>query len=57
MQRYSRLNTGNHMLSEEKEQKRINTNAITRYNAIVLSCDQQLNPWCDHRFPFRPYIS
>ena len=57
MQRYSRLNTGNHILRREKEQKRINTNAITRYNAIVLSCDQQLNPWCDHRFPFRPYIS
>ena len=31
------------MLGEEKkEQKLINTNVITRYNATVVSCDEQL---------------
>ena len=31
------------MLSEEKKQKKlINANAITRHNAIVTSCDEQM---------------
>ena len=30
------------MLSEKKEQKLINTNAITRRNVIAISRDQQL---------------
>ena len=41
--RYSRWNMSNHVLSEggKKEQKLINTNVITRHNAIAISCDQQ----------------
>ena len=31
------------MLSEEKKQKKlINANVITRHNAIVISCDEQM---------------
>ena len=31
------------MLSEKKNQKKlINANVITRYNAIVISCDEQM---------------
>ena len=31
------------MLSEEKKQKKlINANVITRHNAIVISCDEQI---------------
>ena len=32
----------NHMLSEEKAKKLINANVITRHNAIVISCDEQM---------------
>ena len=33
----------NRLLSEEKEQKKlINANVITRHNAIVISCDEQM---------------
>ena len=33
----------NCMLSEEKKQKKlINANVITRHNAIVISCDEQM---------------
>ena len=32
-----------HMLSEKKKQKKlINVNVITRHNAIVISCDEQM---------------
>ena len=30
------------MLSEEKQKKLINANVITRHNAIVISCDEQM---------------
>ena len=30
------------MLSEKKQQKLINADVITRHNAIVLSCDKQM---------------
>ena len=43
IQWYSRWNTSNRMLSEEKKQKKlINANVITRHNAIVISCDEQM---------------
>ena len=41
IQWYSRWNTSNRILSEEKKQKKlINANVITRHNAIVVSCDE-----------------
>ena len=43
IQRYSRWNRSNCMLSEEKEQRKlINANVITRHNTIVIMCDEQL---------------
>ena len=43
IQWYSRWNTSNYMLSEEKKNKKlINTNVIIRHNAIVVSCNGQL---------------
>ena len=41
MQCNSRWNISNHKMSEEKEQKLINTNAITRHNTIAMYRDQQ----------------
>ena len=32
----------NRMLSEEKAKELINANVITRHNAIVISCDEQM---------------
>ena len=32
----------NRMLSEKKQKKLINANVITRHNAIVISCDEQM---------------
>ena len=43
IQWYSRWSTSNHVLDEEKKNKKlININVITRYNAIVVSCNEQL---------------